>query len=125
VGGSVTSYAFDSETEYYADLQASKFGITTKRAGWDCLRHYEIAANGCVPCFRDLDKKPSTCAPHGLNETNCIIYSDYEDLMTKINSIDEDQYRQLQAHSLQWIRENTTIKMAKHILRQVQKHQKI
>jgi hypothetical protein len=63
VEGSLTSYAFESETEYYADLQASKFGITTKRSGWDCLRHYEIAANGCVPCFRNLDKKPSTCAP--------------------------------------------------------------
>jgi hypothetical protein len=120
VEGSLTSYAFESETEYYADLQASKFGITTKRSGWDCLRHYEIAANGCVPCFRNLDKKPSTCAPHGLSETNCIIYSNYDDLMTKVNSIDEDRYHQLQANSLQWVRENTTIERAKQILQQLQ-----
>lgn len=116
ISGSVTSYAFESEAEYYADLQSAKFGITTKRSGWDCLRHYEIAANGCVPCFRDLDKKPKTCAPHGLDKTNCIIYNNYDDLMIKINSIDEDQYRQLQTNSLQWVRENTTIERAKQIL---------
>ena len=66
VEGSFTKYAFENEKDYYADLQASKYGITTKRSGWDCMRHYEIAANGAVICFKDLDKKPETCAPHGL-----------------------------------------------------------
>ena len=66
VDGSFIKYAFDSERDYYADLQSSKYGITTKRAGWDCMRHYEIAANCAVICFKDLDKKPVTCAPHGL-----------------------------------------------------------
>ena len=47
--GVETAYAFDDEADYYADLQQSRFGITVKRAGWDCLRHYEQAANGCVP----------------------------------------------------------------------------
>jgi len=37
-----------------------------KRGGWDCLRHYEIAAAGAVPCVRQLEGKPSSCAPHGL-----------------------------------------------------------
>ena len=27
------------------------FWITIK-AGWDCLRHYEILMNGCIPYFR-------------------------------------------------------------------------
>jgi len=66
-------YIFDNEKDYFEDLQKSKFGITTKRAGWDAMRHYEIAANGAVPCFKKLYLKPKTCAPHGLNETNCII----------------------------------------------------
>jgi hypothetical protein len=60
-------YVFSSEDEYYNDLRQSRFGITTKRGGWDCLRHYELAASGCVLCFRELDLKPTTCAPHGLN----------------------------------------------------------
>jgi hypothetical protein len=49
----ISDYKFDTEEEYYEDIEASKFGITTKRAGWDCLRHYEYAANGAVLCFKN------------------------------------------------------------------------
>lgn len=112
------SYAFRSEDEYYADLQASKFGITTKRAGWDCLRHYEIAASGAVLCFRDLHKKPETCAPHGLNETNCITYSNYEDLMQKISGLSEYRYKEIQLATMQWAKRNTTIERAKQLLKE-------
>jgi hypothetical protein len=121
IQGSVTSYAFESESDYYQDIQASKFGITTKRAGWDCLRHYEIAANGCVPCFRDLDKKPNTCAPHGLDETNCIIYNSYTDLMNKIQSITDQEYNVLQQNAMLWVKANTTINRAKQLLEVVQR----
>ena len=63
VPGTATSYAFEAEADYIADLRASRFGITTKRQGWDCMRHYEQAAAGCVPCFRDLHRKPATLRP--------------------------------------------------------------
>lgn len=109
VEGSSTKYAFENEAEYYHDLQISKFGITTKRAGWDCLRHYEIAANGAVICFKDLEKKEKTCAPHGLvDQENCISYSDFEDLNYKINNLSEEEYKRIQLNSLEWIKENTT-----------------
>jgi hypothetical protein len=122
VAGSVTSYAFESEADYYADLQAAKFGITTKRSGWDCLRHYEIAANGCVPCFRDLGKKPHTCAPHGLDETNCITYHSYTDLMDKIQSVSDTEYETLQKNAFSWVKSNTTIQMTKQLLEDAQKN---
>ena len=99
-----------------ADFQTSKFGITMKRSEWDCLRHYEIAANGAVPCFRDLDKKPQTCAPHGLNESNCIIYHSYDDLINKIESMDDLEYEKLQSSSLEWVKKNTTLKRAEVLL---------
>jgi hypothetical protein len=108
---------FDSETEYYKDLQSSRFGITTKRSGWDCLRHYEIAANGTVPCFRDLDKKPDTCAPHGLNTSNCISYSNYDDLMRQVQCLDAKAYSELQSGALAWAKENTTLMRARMLLR--------
>lgn len=120
VEGSVTSYAFESEAEYYADLQASKFGITTKRSGWDCLRHYEIAANGAVPCFQDLDKKPKTCAPHGLDDSNCIIYRDYADLKHKIDKLTECEYRSIQLNAWTWAKKNSTLERAKQLLQTVQ-----
>ncbi|MFM6082923.1 MAG: glycosyltransferase family 1 protein, partial [Dolichospermum sp.] len=82
----------------------------------DCLRHYELAANGCILCFRDIDQKPDTCAPHGLNESNCIIYNSYEDLMNKIHSLSPQKYLQLQHLTYDWIKNNSTIARAKLFL---------
>jgi hypothetical protein len=117
--GSSTVGVFATEAEYYNDLQVSRFAVTTKRAGWDCLRHYEIAANGCVPCFRDLDQKPATCAPHGLSRDNCVVYHDHDDLQRQIGSMSDAQYERLQAASLKWAHENTTIERAKQLLRAI------
>ena len=116
------TYAFADEAEYYADLQASKFGITTKKAGWECLRHYEIAANGSVPCFRDLDKKEDTCAPYGLNETNCIIYHNYADLMKKISRLSDEDYDVLQRNAWELAKQNTTVERAKQLLNEFDLH---
>jgi hypothetical protein len=51
-------YKFDIEQEYYNDYNKSYFGVTMKKAGWDCMRHYEILANHCVPYFLDLESCP-------------------------------------------------------------------
>ena len=108
VPDSVSKYAFTNELEYYNDLQTSKYGITTKRAGWDCLRHYEIAANGAVICFKNLQLKPTYCAPHGLiPDFNCISYTDYNDLMSQINKLSDADYDNLQERSLSWVNENS------------------
>ncbi len=109
-------YSFTKEEDYYNDLKKSRYGITTKRAGWDCLRHYELAANGCVLCFRDLHLKPETCAPHGLNETNCISYSSWADLKSKAEAVAEEQYTKLQKNTYKWINEQTTLMRAKQFL---------
>ena len=114
--GVPTSYAFSDEADYYADLRSSRFGIIVKRAGWDCMRHYEQAANGCVPCFRGLDRKPPRCAPHGLDETNCVIYHDYDELMARLETIDDTDYRALQRGALEWARANTTVRRAEQFM---------
>jgi len=106
--GARTGHVFSEEAEYRDDLGRSRFGVTTKRAGWDALRHYEIAASGAVPCFRDLDRKPATCAPFGLDEGNCIAYRDADDLLAKVAALDDARYGALQAGALQWVRANTT-----------------
>jgi hypothetical protein len=116
IPGACTSYAFPTQEQYYRDLQISRFGITTKRAGWDCLRHYEIAANGCVPCFRSLGTKPLLCAPHGLNEDNCVSYRSAEDLLAKIRLLTPERYEALQRGALAWARANTTEARAREFL---------
>lgn len=44
--------------DYYRQYRRARFAFTWKKGGWDCLRHYEILASGCIPVFRDLDKCP-------------------------------------------------------------------
>lgn len=56
--GKLDTYIFTEEKPYYEDYQKSYFGVTTKKGGWDCLRHYEILMNGCVPFFPDLENCP-------------------------------------------------------------------
>ncbi len=53
-----STYVYGTERDYYADYARSLFGFTTKKAGWDCLRHYEIMANGCIPEFEGLEACP-------------------------------------------------------------------
>ena len=54
------SYVYDSENEYYKQYGQSYFASTMKKGGWDCLRHYEIMANYCIPYFRCLEACPAT-----------------------------------------------------------------
>lgn len=52
------NYSFTCEQAYYEQYKRAYFGITAKKIGWDCLRHYEILAAGCVPYFIDIDDCP-------------------------------------------------------------------
>lgn len=58
IPGDVRTYIYSNERDYYEDYQRSYFAITQKKGGWDCLRHYEILANGCIPYFIDLERCP-------------------------------------------------------------------
>lgn len=54
----ITNYIFHTEKEYYDEYKQSLFAITKKKAGWDCMRHYEIIANGCLPVFQNIEQCP-------------------------------------------------------------------
>jgi hypothetical protein len=58
IPGQLDTYIFNKEEDYYNDYKQSIFAITTKKAGWDCMRHYEILANGCIPFFPTIEKCP-------------------------------------------------------------------
>lgn len=102
-------HIFQHEAEYLADLRASRFGVTTKRAGWDALRHLEIAGAGAIPCFRDLNRKPETCAPHGLIDgRNCLSYRNADDLMRRVGQLSDDGRACLADAAVAWARANST-----------------
>lgn len=54
-----STYIYKNETDYYNGYGEARFAHTMKKAGWDCMRHYEILANGCIPIFRDIESCPS------------------------------------------------------------------
>lgn len=59
IPGRPETYRFVKEADYYADYKESVFAITQKKAGWDCMRHYEILACGCIPYFTDIAQCPT------------------------------------------------------------------
>lgn len=56
----IKTYIYKTETDYYRGYQESRFGFTMKKAGWDCMRHYEIMGNGCIPFFIDIQNIPQS-----------------------------------------------------------------
>ena len=61
-GTSGSNYTFNNEKDYYTEYAKSYFGVTRRKHGWECVRHYEIIASGCVPWFEDIKKCPElTC----------------------------------------------------------------
>lgn len=53
-------YKFTEEKLYYQEYAKAYYGHTCKKLGWDCMRHYEILANNCIPSFLGLEDCPST-----------------------------------------------------------------
>ena len=59
IPGKLNTYIYDNESLYYEMYKKSIFALTYKKAGWDCLRHYEILMNGCIPLFLDIENCPT------------------------------------------------------------------
>lgn len=53
------TYIHWDESSYYKDYNTSLFGVTMKKQGWDCLRHYEIIGCNSVPLFLDIKDCPT------------------------------------------------------------------
>jgi len=86
-GGGFRHHIFNKEEDYYEDLSKSWFGLTCKKGGWDCLRHYEIIAAGSLLLFKDYDLKPKQCSPQDLP---CISYSSQEQLEHIVSTLITD-----------------------------------
>ena len=93
--GDETTYIFDKykEKEYNDMYRQSRFAITKMKGGWDCLRHYEILMNGCIPLFENLKDCPShtlTTYPKELNDKAYELYLNWnenEEYIEKYNNL--------------------------------------
>jgi hypothetical protein len=121
IPGVASTYIYDNEEDYYNEYRQSYFAITKKKGGWDCMRHYEIMANGCLPFFIDVENCPKNtmglCPKELFLEANSLYYK----FVTKdINSLPKefiDKYNNLRNKLLDYTRNHlTTAKMAQYIL---------
>ena len=120
LGGTRNHHIFNSEIDYYNDISNSWFGITSKKGGWDALRHYEIIAAGALLLFRDYNKKPKLCSPQDLP---CFSYSTKKELLSLIDTLvinnkPSIKYEEMLEKQRNWLVENgTTIARAKKIIK--------
>lgn len=119
--GVMSTYIYTTEHDYYNEYKRSYFAITTKKAGWDCMRHYEILANGCIPYFPDIELcPPNTMAlfPKELIIQGNLLYNKIKSYSNDVpNDEDLQLYLTLRDKLLDYTREYlTTCKMATYVL---------
>ena len=116
------AYSFDNELDYYNEYKSSYFAITKKKDGWDCLRHYEILANNCIPYFLDIENCPKNTMcllPKDLFiEANKLYDSTFKNKNIKdLTYLEINKYNILLKQLTEFLHKNlTTHKMALHIL---------
>lgn len=121
VPGKLETYIYDTEKDYYDEYRKSLFATTTKKAGWDCLRHYEIIANGAIPYFPGIEECPvNTMAlfPKNLLLVGNELYKRLSKKKIDDLTVDErDECNKLIQRFLDYMKAHlTTVKMAKYIL---------
>jgi hypothetical protein len=109
-----STYVYSSEESYYNDYREARFGVTLKKAGWDCMRHYEILANGCIPYFHNIESCPAltmTLFPKEL----CL---QVRDSLIKSNPTDvyDRYYHRFHNHL---INNNTTLAVANYFINNI------
>lgn len=105
------TYIYTNELDYYQDYKESRFAFTEKKAGWDCLRHYEIIGNGCIPYFHDIEK----CPKHTLHNFPKDICKNVKKEITKYRA--KNVYEKYAESIHSWfLSHNTTEKLAEYFI---------
>jgi len=53
----------EGQRKYYRAYRNALFAVTSKKGGWDCLRHYEIILAGAMPFLLGIDALPAATMP--------------------------------------------------------------
>jgi len=111
--GQPETYIFKTEQPYYEDYQKSYYGVTMKKAGWDCMRHYEILGNYCIPYFIGLEDCPKDTLA---NLPKGLLLEGRE----LANNFDEQKYFTILDEMFNYTKENLTTKnLAQYVLERI------
>ena len=123
IPGDLSTYIYNSEEEYYNEYKTSYFAVTQQKGGWDCLRHYEILANGCIPYFLNIENCPINTMyllPKELFiQSNKLYESKFKNTdISKLKQEEINEYNLLREKLLEYTKKYlTTEKMAEYILK--------
>ena len=110
------SYDFNKEEDYYNAYKEAKWGFTKKKNGWDCLRHYEIIANGCLPLFENIENCPENTLSNFPKQL--LIES-----KNKKDTMSDSEYNYYLKSIFNYFKENFTCeKVAENFLTQIHKN---
>lgn len=122
IPGDLSTYIYDDEETYRKDYQRSYFAFTRIKGGADCLRHYEILANGCIPYFIDLDDVHPMTMTHFPKELvkEAMYLPGVEAGRIDHSIFDKTRYIKILEQLLQYTRDHLTCKkMAQYILEKI------
>lgn len=107
-----SSYIYENEKDYYEGYGEARLAVTTRKAGWDCMRHYEILANGCLPLFPGIKDCPGRTLT-SFNKTVCesILHDYYGRVLP--TEIYEKYSETMKAHTIAY---HTTTALANYVL---------
>ena len=118
IPGNISTYIYNTEEQYYNEYKSSLFATTTKKSGWDCMRHYEILASGTIPYFPNIENCPNNTMallPKDLIKYGNIIFEKIRN--QPIHEETNVECIKLITSLLEYTRANlTTVKMAQYIL---------
>jgi hypothetical protein len=123
IPGDISTYIYNTEEEYYNEYKKSYFAITKQKFGWDCMRHYEILANGCIPYFINIEKCPPNTMyflpKYLLIEANLLYDNKFKNKnINELTEVEINEYNVLQKILLEYTKKFlTTDKMAQYILK--------
>lgn len=124
IPGDTRTYIFKTEESYYNEYKTSMFALTPKKGGWDCMRHYEVLANGCIPYFPCIEYCPNTILallPKELLIEGNALYMKYKG--TPFAEVDIKECNTLIEKLLAFTRQHlTTVGVAKYFLEKCQIH---
>jgi hypothetical protein len=113
IPGQPETYIFKEEKPYYDDYHKSYYGVTMKKAGWDCMRHYEILGNYCMPYFIGLENCPKDTLVNFPKE----MLLEAKEL---VNNFDEQKYFSILNDVFEYTKQNLTTKhLAQYVIERI------
>jgi hypothetical protein len=111
-----STYVYTDESAYFGQYASAYYAATMKKAGWDCLRHYEIMSQWCLPYFRCFDQCPPTIMSRFPRRELRLVQECFDARILRESTLREIYYDVIDIFMIILRGQLTTVALAKYIL---------